>query len=180
MQPILIPVSGEFVLDKDEHDVGVFLQIQRLVKVQQYLPGIDKKSSLYSRNHFVLGVSFSDTWFFVIMVNHVCSYPKILHILTKHNNQQNVIDRKLWNHENQFPWTTLTTTNQLTKEHNKSFPHHRFVLYTPTNKLWVVILKSPFICLSICLSVHVPCKYTFLTIQWISMKLVMFKRHRNS
>ena len=44
-QPIYLPISGDFILDKDEHDVGTFIQVQRFVNVQQHLPGIEKKSS---------------------------------------------------------------------------------------------------------------------------------------
>jgi hypothetical protein len=40
-----LPISGDFILDKDEHDVGTFIQVQRFVNVQQHLPGIEKKSS---------------------------------------------------------------------------------------------------------------------------------------
>ncbi|CAC5378702.1 unnamed protein product [Mytilus coruscus] len=57
-KPILLPISGDFILDKDEHDVSTFLQVQRFVNIQQHLPGLDKKSNLMGQQlKLQLGIS---------------------------------------------------------------------------------------------------------------------------
>ncbi|XP_052059400.1 serine/threonine-protein kinase SMG1-like isoform X1 [Mytilus californianus] len=57
-KPILLPISSDFILDKDEHDVSTFLQVQRFVNIQQHLPGLEKKSNLIGQQlKLQLGIS---------------------------------------------------------------------------------------------------------------------------
>lgn len=46
-QPVQMPISAGFVLDKDEHEVGNFLQVLRFLNVQQHLPGVDRNSGKF-------------------------------------------------------------------------------------------------------------------------------------
>ncbi|KAJ8319497.1 hypothetical protein KUTeg_004588 [Tegillarca granosa] len=46
---VLLPLSENVSLDPEEHDVSIFLQLQRLVTLQQQLPTSDKKSNLSSQ-----------------------------------------------------------------------------------------------------------------------------------